>query len=275
MASSTRALTAIAVTGAALLAAPASAQGLDDKFWVELGFYWPKVDTTVQVSSVTNSTVGTEIDFENDLNFGDGEALPSITAGARLTRRFRVVGEYYSLGRSAETTLARDIVFDDVTYPVSATVAGEFDSAIYRFSVGYSFIRKPNLELGGAIGLHATDFAVALEGQASTGGAPTQFEARRRELLAPLPTLGLYGRYEIAPRVELGGNADFLSLSYGDYDGRLINAQASVSYRVLKNVGVGVMYRYVDYRLDVEKDDWVGRLTYDFSGPAVFLLAGF
>jgi hypothetical protein len=275
MASSTRALTAIALTGAALLAAPACAQGLDDKYWAEVGFYWPKVDTTIQVSSVTNSTIGTEVDFEDDLDFGDGEGLPSFTAGARLSRRFLVVGEYYSLGRSSETTLARDIVFDDVTYPVSATVSSEFDSSIYRFSVGYSFVRKPNMELGGAIGLHATDFGVALEGMGTVGGSTTQIVSRRREALAPLPTIGIYGTYEVAPRVELAGNVDYLSLSLGDYDGRLVNAQASVSYRVFKNVGVGVMYRYVDYRLDVEKEDWVGRLTYQFSGPAVFLIAGF
>jgi len=275
MALPTRALIATLLTGAAFVASPASAQGLDDKFWFEVGFYWPKVDTTIEVSSVTNSTIGTEIDFEDDLDFGDGEGLPSFTAGARLSRRFRLVGEYYSLGRSSEATLARDIVFDDVTYPVSATVASEFDSSIYRFSVGYSFVRKPNVEVGGALGLHATDFEVALEGMGTVGGSTAQVQSRRREALAPLPTLGIYGTYAVAPRVELAANVDYLSLSVGDYDGRLVNAQASVSYRVFKNVGVGVMYRYVNYRLDVEKEEWVGRLTYEFSGPAVFLIAGF
>src|SRR5688500_12507168 len=120
-----RAHTAITIllATAALSASPASAQDMDDKFWFELGFYWPKVDTTVQVNSVADSTVGTEIDFENDRDFGDGEALPSCTAGARISDRFRVVGEYYSLGRSSETTLERDIVFDGITYPVTAQVA--------------------------------------------------------------------------------------------------------------------------------------------------------
>ena len=275
MATQHRALTALLLTGAACAAAPASAQSFDDKFWIEAGFYWPKIDTTIQVSSVANSTIGTEVDFEDDLNLGEGEGLPSLTAGARLSKRFRIVGEYYSLGRSSETTLARDIVFDDVTYPASATVTSEFDSSVYRFSVGYSFVRKPNVELGGAIGLHATDFAVSLDGMGTVGGSTAQIQQRRREALAPLPTLGIYGSFVVAPRVQIGGNVDFLSLNIGDYDGRLINAQASVSYRVFKNVGVGVMYRYVDYRLDVEKEDWTGRLTYQFSGPAVFLIAGF
>jgi len=275
MGNPTRALAALLATGAAFAASPAAAQNLDDKVWLEAAFYWPKVDSTVQVSSVNNPNVGTEVDFEDDLNLDKGEALPSFAVGWRFSNRWRLVGEYYKLGRSGETTLARDIVFDDVTYHASATIMSEFDSSVYRASIGYSFVRKPNAELGASLGVHATDFAVGLEGQATVGNAAASAQARRKEVLAPLPTIGLYGSYEIAPRVQLGGNVDFLSLSLGDYDGRLVNAEASVTYRALKNFGVGVAYRYVDYRLDVEKPEYTGRLTYEFSGPVVFLIAGF
>jgi len=275
MASLSRALTALTLVGGALAAAPAAAQNIDDNFWVTAEFYWPKVDSTVQITSVNNPTVGTEIDFEDDLNLDHGEALPSFEAGWRISNRFRLVGQYYKLSRSAQTTLSRDLVFDDATYHANATVAGEFDSSVYRFSVGYSFVRKENAELGASIGLHATDFAVGLAGQATIGTSTASAQTRRKEVLAPLPTVGLYGAIEVAPRVEMGANVDFLSLSIGDYDGRLVNFEANVSYRVFKNFGVGVAYRYVDYRLDVEKPEYVGRLTYEFSGPLIFLTAGF
>ena len=275
MANPTRVLTALIISGAGLAAGPAAAQNLDDNFWATAEFYWPKVDSTVQITSVNNPTVGTEIDFEDDLNLDHGEALPSFEAGWRISNRFRLVGEFYKLGRSASTTLSRDLVFDDVTYHANATVDGEFDSSVYRLSVGYSFIRKDNAELGAAIGLHATDFAVGLSGQATIGTATATAQARRKEVLAPLPTIGLYGAVEVAPRVQVGGNIDYLSLSIGDYDGRLVNFEANVSYRVFKNFGIGVAYRYVDYRLDVEKPEYTGRLTYEFSGPLIFLTAGF
>ena len=102
-----------------------------------------------------------------------------------------------------------------------------------------------------------------------------QSVTRRRAALAPLPTLGLYGSIRVAPQVTLSGRADYLSLSVDNYDGRLFNAQAAATYRILENVGVGVAYRYVDYRVDVEKDDWDGRVKYKFRGPALFLQAGF
>ena len=91
----------------------------------------------------------------------------------------------------------------------------------------------------------------------------------------PLPTVGIYGLWQVAPAVHVGGRLDYLSLSIDDYDGKLVNAQASVSYRFTKNFGAGVMYRYVDYRLDVDKEDYFGRLKYEYSGPAVFLEVGF
>ena len=68
---------------------------------------------------------------------------------------------------------------------------------------------------------------------------------------------------------------DWLSLGLGDYDGRLFNTQASVQYRFARNFGAGIMFRYVDYRVDVEKPNYEGRFNYSFAGPAVFLEAGF
>ncbi len=90
-----------------------------------------------------------------------------------------------------------------------------------------------------------------------------------------MPTLGLYGAYQVTDRLSLGGRVDYLSLKVSDYDGRLINAEARASYRLFKNVGVGVMYRYVDYDLDIEKDRWNGEVAYKFKGPALFLQAAF
>jgi len=270
-----RTLFALLTTVTALGSAPAAAEGINDNYWFEAEAFWPKVDTNIEVSSVTNNTVGTNIDFEKDLDYNNSKTLPAFAIGARITNSFRVEAEYYSLGRKSSTTLARDIEFDDVLYKTGADVRSKFDSSVYRFTVGYSFYRKPNAEIGASLGLHATDFLISLEGQGTVNGVTSQIEARRKKVLAPLPTLGLYGSFEVAPRFVLGGNVDWLKLKVGDYDGRLLNFEAKASYRVMKNVALGVMYRSVDYRVDVEKPEWVGSLRYKFHGPAVFLHAGF
>jgi hypothetical protein len=269
-------LTSGVAVGAAFVAfaSSAHAQNIEDRYWLEAQAFWPDIDTTVQVEG-SGGLIGTEIDLESDLKLKDRKSLPAFFAGARFGDHWSVIGEYYALNRSASASATRDITFDDVTFPAGATISSEFDTDVYRLAVGYSFIRNDKADLGVALGLHATQFSVALEGQGHVGSAAVQTQNRKRDALAPLPTVGLYGAYQATPRLSLGGRVDYLSLKVSDYDGRLINAEARASYRLFKNVGIGVMYRYVDYELDIEKDRWNGEVAYQFKGPAVFLQAAF
>lgn len=261
--------------GWAMQATPAAAQAIDDKYWLEVSGYWPSIDTEIQVSSVNNPTIGTEIDLESDLDLADDRGLPAFFAGARLGGGFSIGAEYYSLGRSGTKTLERQITFRDVTYPVAVEVESSFDTDIYRLTVGYAFVRNETVELGAALGLHATDIAVELSGQGSVGGATAQIQSRSEDVLAPLPTLGLFGAWEIAPGFTLNGRVDYLSLKIDQYDGRLVNAQAALTYRFHRNIGIGAAYRYVDYRLDVERERTNGSFEYRFNGPALFVQFGF
>jgi len=268
-------LGAASIVGMVALAAPASAQSLDDQFWIQGTGFLANVDTDVRIASAATPTSGTEIDLEDDLGLDDSSLLPAIYAGAKLGGGFVVTGEYYSLGRDSTGTIARNITVDNVTYPVNASITAGFDTDIYRFTIGYSFIRNETLEVGGAIGLHATELEFSISGQGSAGGAPVSSQVRRKDVLAPMPTLGLYTTFEVMPRVTINARADYLSLGIDDYDGSLLNAQASISYRVMDNVGIGVGYRYVDYDLDVDKTNVVGSFDYQFWGPSFFIEVGF
>jgi hypothetical protein len=263
------------ILGVAALAAPASAQAIDDNFWITGSGFLANVDTKVRSSLTTNPNGGTEIDLEEDLGLDDNELLPAIYAGAKLGGGFVITGEYYSLSRDTTGTISRNITIDNITYPVNASVSAGFKTAIYRLTVGYSFIRNDTTEIGAAIGLHATDLQFELSGQGSSGGAPVSLQTRRKDFLAPIPTVGLYGTFELAPRVTINARADYLSLGIDDYDGAILNAQAAVSYRFTDNFGIGVGYRYVDYDLDVEKPNYVASFDYKFWGPSIFLEAGF
>ena len=271
-----RFLTSGAALGAALLAfaSSANAQAVDDRYWLQVQAFWPDIDTTVEVSN-TAGTRGTEIDLESDLKLTDRKTLPAIFGGARIGERWMVVGEYYALNRSASASASRDLVFDDVTFPSGATISSEFKTDVYRLGVGYSFIKNDKADVGVVVGLHVTQFTVGLKGQGHVGGAALSTENRKRDALAPLPTVGLYGTYQAMPKLTLNGRVDYLSLKVSDYDGRLVNVQASAAYRVWKNVDVGVMYRYVDYNLGIEKDRWNGEVSYTFKGPALFAQAAF
>jgi hypothetical protein len=272
-----RAWTATAAIAATWIALPAGAQAqaLDDRFWAEASLYWPAVDTDIRADNLATANPGTEIDFESDLDLSDRKTLPAVLVGARLGSGFSIVGEYFRVKRSNSATIDREIVIDDVTYPVDAVLDASFASDVYRLSIGWAFARGENYEAGAVLGLHATDFEVSLAGQGSVNGQPLSNEVRRKDVLAPLPTLGVFGSWEVMEDLTLNGRFDFMSLGIDDFDGRLINVQANLVYRVFDNVGIGVGYRYVDYRVDVDNEDWIGRADYAFNGPHVLLQVGF
>jgi hypothetical protein len=264
----------IGLPGSAALASAAHAQAMQARYWFEAQAYWPDVDTTVSIAG-PNGRIGTKIDLESDLDLSDRKTLPAFQAGARLGERWSLVGEYYGLDRNGSSQAARDITFDDVTYSAGAALSSGFDTKIYRAAVGYAFIQGDRGELGASVGLHLTQFKISIAGEGHVGNAAVQSELRKRDALAPLPTLGLYSGYTLTSRLTASARVDYLSLKVGDYDGRLVNTEARLGYRLLDHVELGAAYRYVDYDLNIDKARWQGELAYKFKGPAVFLRAVF
>jgi len=263
----------LALAGAGLIACGfATAQqsgvhpGLQDRFTFQIGAYSPQADTT---AFLNNSALarGTSISFEDDLNLTDRKTVPALLASVRLGERWRVEGEYFTLHRSGARAINRTINWGDNTYPIGTTVSSEFNTDVYRISVGYSFIKDNQKELGAVLGLHATDFEATL-GAAGVG-------ARTGDGLAPLPTIGIYGAYAFTPKWLLSGRLDYFSLSYNQYDGSLLNFSAGVDYRFTRNFGVGLAYRHVDYDVTATKASFNGGMNYKFSGPMLYGVASF
>jgi hypothetical protein len=263
----------IALVGCLAMPAPALAQRMNDNWVFQVGAYFPRINSELQVNGPLGD--GTEIDFERDLGYDRSSTLVSAFAEWRPGDDWVFNVEYYALNRSNTQSIERDITVGDTTYPASATVSSGFDSDIFRFTIGNRLIQRETWEIGAAIGVHGTDFSTFIEGEGSVGGQSGQFQSETRSVFAPLPTIGLFLNATPAARVNVAARFDWLSLSIDDYSGRLINTQASVAYSIHKNFDVGVMYRYVDYRLKVDRDDWEGKVRYQFSGPAIFLQAGF
>ena len=264
----------LAAAAATIWATPAVAQSSEDKVWVQVSGYAPSIDTHARVDTASGGT-GTGISFESDLNFDEDKVLPAVLAGVRLGGGFSLTAEYFSLDRSSTKGLEREITFGDVTFPVAASVTGEFNTDIYRLAVNYAVFRRANFDAGISLGVHATDVEVAIEGEGRVGNAAARFERRSRNLLAPMPTAGVFANISPLPRVELAGRADYFSMEIGKYDAKLLNAQVSAMYRIHRNVGLGIGYRHVEYRVIGTGEHLIGRVDYNFDGPTLFVHAGF
>lgn len=266
-----------AAIGAALVASGlpgiAHAERSDDDAWIQAGVYWPRFDSRTRFSVVGGN--GTEIDYERDLNLDDRKLVADVTAGVRLGKRFRVEAEYFSLKRRGTTTLNKDIEWEDAIYPANVAIRAGFDTRLIRAAVGYSFVRNEKAEVGARIGAHITTVDAFIEGSASVNGVVQSGRADGDKTTLPMPNVGLYLNHDLGQTFSLHGGADFFDIKLGKRKGGLANLSAGVSARLSDTVGVGLRYRYVKYTLRKRADTYVGRVTYEFSGPALYLEAGF
>lgn len=246
---------------------------LGTRLYLDVGGYVPTVDTRLRVDRAGGS--GTVLDLEDDLEFDDRPIFPYALLNLRLGQRWRIEGEHFSIERDRTTVIDRELVIGDETFEVDAAVNSFFDTDVYRLSVGYAFLKRPNAEVGAALGAHVTtfDFGITATGEEFEG---TEAAA---DTLAPLPTIGLYGFYAFSPRWLMQGRVDYFALEYQEYSGGLLNLNVGLEFQLAKHVGLGAGYRYVDLEFTADKtlsvgsagDDFSGEFTYHYSGPTLYL----
>lgn len=274
-AAATRALCAIAAVITSV--APAMAQPidtLDQKLWLRLGAFHPKIDTTARIDTAGGSAIGTEFSFE-ELGLPRRQTLPTLLVGMRLGSAWRAEFEYFRLSRSGSSTLSGQLTVDNTVYPATARLDSRFVSDVYRLSGGYSFVKTPTVEVGAVAGLHVTRFDIDLTGTGTVSGQAATRATEQRQQTVPLPTLGLYAALAFAPGWQTTARADVFSLRRGGYDGRLVNAQANVLYRFTRQTALGLGWRIDDYRVDADRGSFSGRVEYRFSGPQALFEAAF
>lgn len=258
----------------AALAAPAAhAQRAEDRIWVQVGAFFPRVDSNLRIDA-NETDLGTEIDLEDTLGFSERSTVFAGLAGWRFSNRWHVEAEYFSLDRSSSRIIDTEIIVGDTVYPVGADVEGGLESNIYRLSLGWSAVDTARTRVNLSLGFHVTDFAVRFEGTANVGGTTRPGVVESRSVLAPLPTIGIYATHSLTDKLSLSARGDVFSLSIDEYDGTLWNVRAGLDWRIAEHVGLGAGWRYVSYDVGVQRDNLSGRIDYGFFGPYVGITAG-
>ena len=234
-------------------------------FNISIGAYRPVIDSELDLKGVN---VSRKVNLESELGLADTDTLPRADLVIRLSRRNRIEASYYDLKRSASTTLSREIDIGDEVFEIGLDVDSTFDTEILRVAYGFSFIQDGWHELGFLVGIHFTELTLELDADNGSVEAST-------DLLAPLPTIGIYGTWAFTKELSLAARFQYFALQFGDYGGEILNANLSFEYTFLRNLGVGVGFEYFGVGIDADQDDFSGRSTYEFYGPWIFLNAHF
>lgn len=239
---------------------------LNDRFTFELGGFYSRSSTQASLGPPAGGT-GVIVDFENTLGL-DERNLSGIGGFLwRISDRWRLEVDYFSLNRRATRTLETQVEWGSQVFPVGATVDSRYDFSDIRVSGGYSFFKRPDKELGVGLGLHMAGIKSSLQ-SAGVG-------AEARDVLAPLPVLNFYGTFALTNEWALRARVDWLSLNYDIYSGDLRSTAIDVLYRPYRNVGFGLGLRTFVLDVEIDDADWRGRARTTFTGPTAFVTMSF
>jgi hypothetical protein len=239
---------------------------LSDRFNFELGGLYLESKTSALLTTAGGGG-GVGIDFEDILGLEDRSLTEIVGFMWRFAERWRLEFEYFRLNRQANRTLQWEIKWGGVTFPIGTNVDSTFNFYDARVGAGYSFYKTRDKELGAGLGLHVSGIKASIE-SGVTG-------SESGKVLAPLPTLNLYGNFALTDEWALRFRVDWLSLRYEEYGGSLTSTALDVLYQPFRHVGFGLGLRNYHLKADFANSDWHGRAEMHFTGPTAFVTASF
>jgi len=239
---------------------------LTDRFTFEIGAQYSRSTTSASLGPTSGGT-GVVVDFEDTLGLDERNWIGVAGVLWRISERWRLEVDYFSLNRNATRTLATDIEWGDQNFTAGTTVNTSYDFSDVRIAAGYSFFKRRDKELGVGFGLHVAKIDASI----SSASAGTEGS----DVTAPLPVFNLYGAFALTNEWAVRFRMDWLSLSYGDYSGDIRNTAIDAIYQPFRNVGFGLGMRNMIVDVEIEKDDWRGRARTVFSGPVASLRVSF
>ena len=81
-----------------------------------------------------------------------------------------------------------------------------------------------------------------------------------------MPNIGAWYIRTLSDRWSLRARFDWLEADVDIYDGRMINASASVNYAFSNHVGVGASYNIFQLNVGVDEDGWRGDVKTSYEG---------
>ena len=233
------------------------AQPGTERFSIGLGAFITEQSTDTRLNGGVND--GSDIDFEKDLGLKSSGTFFRADGYYRFNRKHRLDFSIYDLSRDGSAQINRDINFGDETFNVNTTVSSKFDLLILKAGYTYTFLQRDSGYLGASVGAYVADTTIKLS-------EPTLGSVESRSVTAVLPVVGLRGEYAITPKWTFRGNGQVFKYEVDNIDGSFSDIYAGVDYKLTKQVAIGLGYNRVNFNIDASKNDFDGKLDWDYDG---------
>jgi len=238
---------------------------LEDRLRLEVGAFGAGLDTSLRVDP-SPLLQGTRVGVEDDLALPDFRVLPQLELSLLPGERHVIRLGSLSVRRSARTRLDRTIVFDDETYLVNERVDSTLNFSMFGLTYGYQFLRNQAVTLAATFGIQIAEI--------EANAVVTNRVLREAESgVAPLPLLGIEGRYLMSPRLGFEGRLQYLSVDIDEVSGSILDARVAALWRFNPHLAAGVGYRHIAINVDSRDATTPGLLDLGLGGPMLFLQA--
>lgn len=238
---------------------------IEDRLRVEITLLGASIDTKLRVDQSLTQP-GTEIDAEDDLGLDDSELMPqaeiTLLPGKHHLLRFSGL----TTRRSASHVIDQEIFFDDEVYEPGERVDSELDLKMFGLTYGYRFIVHERAELTGTFGIQVASVD-------SNAVVRSRVIREAESGVAPLPLVGVEGRYDFTDRWSAEGRLQYLTANVNDVDGSILDARIAVTWRLNPYLVFGLGYRSFEIDVDSRDPEDPGRVDMKIAGPLLFARA--
>jgi hypothetical protein len=241
----------LTVMSAVPTAAEETWNGLPDRFQIDTGYFRMNADTVLRFNGGPGAN---DIDFEQDLALDEKVDTFWLDGTWRVGRRHQLKLSFTRLQRDRDGhTLQRDFVWGGQTFnaglTANSTAGVDVLGGYYRFAV----YRNDRFEIGPTVGIGYLWVTAGIDATGTftgPGGSPV---TRDLDVSATKGQVtGAVGYVTAWPAKRLVLRSDFLYIKVNPErsEASVTDWRVGGNFYFISNVGVGVQYKYNEYRYD-------------------------
>ena len=235
------------------VAMPAEAQRgfepLFDKFNFKLAGSWVGLNTEIRLDSDLTEGNGTTLSFEDDLNLGSNETIPTLAFEWQIARKHKLGVRWQDISRDSSAQALTEIEWGDETIPIDADITLGFDITQAFIDYAYYPWVKERWAAGFGLGLRWMDVqaTLAFRGESEDEDIEGSSDVKGS---APLPYLYFEYRRLLSDKWRFITGLGWLYISIEDLKGGQWIGRASIEYLAGKRWSFGAAFNLSNIDID-------------------------
>lgn len=238
---------------------------IEDRLRVEVNLLGASASTKMRVDE-SNTLRGTEIDAEKDLGLDDFQLLPQVEFTLLPGERHLIRLSAFAVHRAADKVIEKPISFDDQDYLTGERVDSRLNLTMFGLTYGYRVLIRQRGELSATLGIQIADVE-------ANAVVRSRVVREAESGVAPLPLIGLEGRFDFTPRWAVEARAQYLTVDVSQVNGSILDARLALTWRLNPYLLVGLGYRTFQIDVDSRDEDTPGFVDLSVDGPLLFVRA--